>query len=114
MTQIVPVDVARFSLDLHRDLSVSLRARKPGPPERIDGATIGFVSVTGEAPHGGEVTTVRCECALAIQGRPKDGARSVLPQDLHTNFPAFDAPRPHPLPARGSKRSPPSNPPSTR
>jgi hypothetical protein len=47
MTKIVPVDVARFSFDLHRDLSVSLRARKPGPPERIDGATIGFVSVTG-------------------------------------------------------------------
>ena len=55
MTKIVPVDVTRFSLDLHRDLSVSLRARKPGPPERIDGATIGFVSVIGDAPHGGEV-----------------------------------------------------------
>jgi len=39
MTKMGPVDVARFSLDLHRDLSVSLRAREPGPPERIDGAT---------------------------------------------------------------------------
>jgi hypothetical protein len=55
MAKIVPVDVTRFSLDLHRDLSVSLRARKPGPPERIDGATIGFVSVTGDPPHDGEV-----------------------------------------------------------
>ena len=39
MTKMGPVDVARFSLDLHRDISVSLRAREPGPPERIDGAT---------------------------------------------------------------------------
>ena len=47
MDQIVPVDVTRFVLDLHRDFSVTPRATKPGPPQRIDGVTIGFVSVTG-------------------------------------------------------------------
>ena len=46
MDQIVPVDVTRFVLDLHRDFSVTPRASKPGPPQRIDGVTIGFVSVT--------------------------------------------------------------------
>jgi quercetin dioxygenase-like cupin family protein len=69
VTKIVPVDVARFSLDLHRDLSVSLRARKPGPPERIDGATIGFVSVTGDAPHGGEVHPDGDEILYVISGK---------------------------------------------
>jgi hypothetical protein len=64
-----PVDVARFSFDLHRDLSVSLRARKPGPPERIDGATIGFVSVTGDAPHGGEVHPDGDEILYVISGK---------------------------------------------
>ena len=43
MNQIVAVDVTRFALDLRRDLSVTPRAPKPGPPERIDGMTIGFV-----------------------------------------------------------------------
>ena len=69
MTKIVPVDVARFSLDLHRDLSVSLRARKPGPPERIDGATIGFVSVIGDAPHGVEVHPDGDEILYVISGK---------------------------------------------
>jgi len=55
MTMIAPIDVTRFVLDLHRDFSVTTRARKPGPPERIDAMTIGFVSVTGDAPHNGEV-----------------------------------------------------------
>jgi hypothetical protein len=36
MDQIVPIDVTRFVLDLHRDFSVTPRATKPGPPERID------------------------------------------------------------------------------
>jgi mannose-6-phosphate isomerase-like protein (cupin superfamily) len=69
MSKIVPVDVTRFSLDLHRDLSISLRARKPGPPERIDGATIGFVSVTGDPPHRGEVHPDGDEILYVISGR---------------------------------------------
>jgi mannose-6-phosphate isomerase-like protein (cupin superfamily) len=69
MNQIVAVDVTRFVLDLHRDLSVAPRAAKPGPPERIDGVTIGFVSVTRDAPHNGEVHPDGDEILFVISGR---------------------------------------------
>lgn len=54
MSKITEVDVTRFVLDIHRDLSVSPRLRKPGPPERIDGMTVGIEMVAQDAPHGGE------------------------------------------------------------
>jgi quercetin dioxygenase-like cupin family protein len=69
MTQIVPVDVTRFALDIHRDLSVSPRARKSGPPERIDGMTVGFVSVTRDAPHNGEVHPDGDEILYVLSGK---------------------------------------------
>jgi mannose-6-phosphate isomerase-like protein (cupin superfamily) len=69
MDQIVPVDVTRCVLDLRRDLSVTSRATKPGPPQRIDGVTIGFVSVTSDAPHNGEVHPDGDEILYVISGR---------------------------------------------
>jgi mannose-6-phosphate isomerase-like protein (cupin superfamily) len=69
MNQIVPVDVSRFVLDLRRDLSVMPRAAKPGPPERIDGMTIGVVSVTDNGPHNGEVHPDGDEILYVISGR---------------------------------------------
>jgi mannose-6-phosphate isomerase-like protein (cupin superfamily) len=69
MDQIVPVDVTRFVLDLRRDLSVTSRPTKPGPPERIDGVTIGFVWVTRDAPHKGEVHPDGDEILYVISGR---------------------------------------------
>jgi quercetin dioxygenase-like cupin family protein len=69
MDQIVPVDVTRFVLDLRRDLSVTSRATKRGPPDRIDGVTIGFVSVTKDAPHKGEVHPDGDEILYVISGR---------------------------------------------
>jgi mannose-6-phosphate isomerase-like protein (cupin superfamily) len=55
MGHIERIDVSRLLVDIHRDLSVSTRPRKPGPPERIDGMTLGIQTVTEDAPHGGEV-----------------------------------------------------------
>lgn len=69
MSQILPVDVSRFALDIHRDLSVSPRARKGGPPERIDGVTVGIVPVTGNSPHNGEVHPDGDEILYVISGR---------------------------------------------
>jgi mannose-6-phosphate isomerase-like protein (cupin superfamily) len=69
MDPIVPVDVTRFVLDLRRDLSVTPRAIKPGPPVRIDGVTIGFVLVTRDAPHKGEVHPDGDEILYVISGR---------------------------------------------
>ena len=69
MDQIEPIDVTRFLLDLRRDFSVTPRAKKPGPPERIDGVTIGFVSVTADAPHKGEMHPDGDEILYVISGR---------------------------------------------
>ncbi|MCB1623442.1 MAG: cupin domain-containing protein [Pseudomonadales bacterium] len=69
MDQIVPVDVTRSVLDLNRDLSVTPRVPRPGPPQRIDGMTIGFVSVTSDAPHNGEVHPDGDEILYVIAGR---------------------------------------------
>jgi hypothetical protein len=40
MRKITPVDVSRYSFDIHRNLSVTTRAQKAGPPERIDGMRV--------------------------------------------------------------------------
>jgi mannose-6-phosphate isomerase-like protein (cupin superfamily) len=69
MDQIVPVDVSRFVLDLRRDLSVTTRATKSGPPERVDGVTIGVVAVTRDPPHKGEVHPDGDEILYVISGR---------------------------------------------
>ena len=69
MSQIVPVDVTRFVLDLRPDFSVAPRATKPGPPQRIDGMTIGFVAVTSDAPHKGEVHPDGDEILYVVSGR---------------------------------------------
>jgi len=63
------VDVTRFVFDIHRDLSVSTRAKRPGPPERIDGVTVGVVSVTEDPPHGGEMHPDGDEILYVVSGR---------------------------------------------
>lgn len=69
MKKIVPVDASRCSFDIHRDLSVSARERKPGPPERMEGMTVGIVTMEGNAPHGGEVHPDGDEILYVIAGR---------------------------------------------
>ena len=48
------VDVGSHSLVIDHDLSISTLERKPGPPERLPGMTVGVVEVMADAPHGGE------------------------------------------------------------
>ena len=73
MTQPEPalerVDVAKCKFDIHRDLSVSVRPHKYGPPERIDGMTVGIISVTGDAPHNGEMHPNGDEILYVVSGR---------------------------------------------
>jgi mannose-6-phosphate isomerase-like protein (cupin superfamily) len=69
MTKIQRVDVSRFVLDIHRDLSISTRARKPGPPERIDGMTVGIQMITEDAPHNGEMHPDGDEILYIASGR---------------------------------------------
>ncbi len=69
MPKLERVDVTGHVFDIHRDLSVTARAPKPGPPERIDGMTVGIVAVTGDAPHNGEVHPDGDEILYVVLGR---------------------------------------------
>ena len=69
MSTIDPVNVAGHVFDIHPDLSVSTRARKAGLPERIEGMTLGIVTLTQDAPHGGEVHPDGDEILYVISGR---------------------------------------------
>ncbi len=69
MSGIVPVDVTECSLDILPDFSVEARARMPGPPVRVDGMTLGILTLTEDAPHGGEVHPDGDEILYVISGR---------------------------------------------
>ena len=69
MSRVTRVDPSRYSFELNRDLSVSTREREPGPPKRIDGMTIGVVTMEHDAPHGGEVHPDGDEILYVISGR---------------------------------------------
>jgi mannose-6-phosphate isomerase-like protein (cupin superfamily) len=63
------LDIAGLVFDIHRDLSVTTRRRKPGPPERIDGMTVGIELVSRDAPHDGEVHPDGDEILVVVSGR---------------------------------------------
>jgi quercetin dioxygenase-like cupin family protein len=71
MNKITLVDVSTHALNIHRDLSVSTNIRKPGPPRRIDGMTMGIVTLTSDTlpPHKGEVHPDGDEILYVISGR---------------------------------------------
>lgn len=69
MKTVIPVDVSKFSFDIKHDLSVSARECKPGPPARIDGMTVGIVTMEHDAPHGGEVHPDGDEILYVIFGK---------------------------------------------
>ena len=65
------VEMANSVLDIHRDLSIQERERKPGPPERIDGMTVGvvFMKVGDISPHNGEMHPDGDEILLVASGK---------------------------------------------
>ena len=69
MNRIVRVDPSRVVFDIHRDLSVTTRETRPGPPRRIDGMTVGIVTMVDDAPHGGEVHPDGDEILYVVSGR---------------------------------------------
>lgn len=71
MSNIIPVDIAKYSFDINKDLSASPREREPGPPVRIDGMTVGIVTMEHSAPHGGEVHPDGDEILYVIFGKIK-------------------------------------------
>jgi quercetin dioxygenase-like cupin family protein len=63
------IDPKRFVFDIHRDLSVVPREKKPGPPERIDGMTMGIEMIRQDPPHGGEIHPDGDEILYVASGR---------------------------------------------
>lgn len=68
MKKILAVDPSQYSFAIHRDLSVSVSKQQPGPPQRIDGMTLGIVTMEDDAPHGGEVHPDGDEIIYVISG----------------------------------------------
>ena len=69
MRTIKPVDPARFAFHLPPDRSIRPAEHKPGPPERIDGLSVGIVHMTRNPPHGGEMHPDGDELLYVISGR---------------------------------------------
>lgn len=69
MAKVIPVDPSQYLFDIDRNLAVSARQRKPGPPGRIDGMTVGIITIEGDAPHGGEMHPDGDEILYVISGQ---------------------------------------------
>jgi mannose-6-phosphate isomerase-like protein (cupin superfamily) len=69
MNRIVPVDASRYVFDIHRNLSVTTREHRPGPPVRIDGMTVGIVTIVDDPPHRGEIHPDGDEILYVVSGR---------------------------------------------
>lgn len=81
MAKLIAVDASEYSLDIRRDLSIHPRKRKPGPPQRINGMTVGILTLTEDAPHGGEMHPDGDEILHVISGRIRISCDSA-PDDL--------------------------------
>lgn len=68
MSKITKFDPAGLAIDIHRDLSVTTRETPAGPPQRMDGMTMGIVTMTQNAPHGGELHPDGDEIIYVISG----------------------------------------------
>ncbi|MEM7283260.1 MAG: cupin domain-containing protein [Pseudomonadota bacterium] len=71
MSKIIAVDPAKYGFSINRDLSVSQMEFKPGPPETVDGVSVGFVTMTESPPHGGERHPDGDEILYVISGKVK-------------------------------------------
>ncbi len=65
------IDTSRYVLDIHRDLSIRPRTRSVGRPERIDGMTVGVMTLSPDAParHRGEMHPDGDELLCVVSGR---------------------------------------------
>lgn len=83
--KITRVDPKEMTFLLHRDLSVTTRAHAPGPPKRIDGMTMGIITMSQNAPHNGELHPDGDEILYVISGGVQVRGESApdKPLELH-------------------------------
>lgn len=65
----VRFDPSTHTVGLSRDLKASLVPSQPDPPIPVSGATFGVVTMTENAPHGGEMHPDGDEVLYLISGR---------------------------------------------
>lgn len=82
MSKLIPVDVSKYSLDIQPDLSIKPRKMKPGPPERIDGMTVGILTLSEDAPHNGEMHPDGDELLHVISGKVRVSSDASPDEDL--------------------------------
>lgn len=82
MPGLIPVNAAEYSFDIYRDLSIKPRKRRPGPPERIDGMTVGIFTLTEDAPHNGEMHPDGDEILHVISGKVRVSCDSSPGDDI--------------------------------
>ena len=76
------VDTTEYSLDIYRDYSIQPRRHRLGPPERVDGLSVGFVRLTDDPPHNGEMHPDGDEILHVISGSIRISCDSVPGEDL--------------------------------
>lgn len=69
MPDVQQVAVNGVSFDVAADKSITARVSPPGPPQRVDGMTLGIVSMDQDAPHNGEMHPDGDELLYVISGR---------------------------------------------
>ncbi len=69
MEPVTTVSMADHSIDIARDFSITPTRHTPGPPNRMDGFTLGIVEMHEDAPHGGEIHPNGDEFLYVISGR---------------------------------------------
>ena len=69
MRKIALINASNYTLDISRHFEVSSRVKQPGPPQRIDGLSVGIVTMTADAPHGGEMHPDGDEILYLISGK---------------------------------------------
>ncbi len=82
MPKPIPVDVSEHALDIYKDFSIQPRRYQPGPPQRIDGMTVGILTLTSDAPHNGEMHPDGDEILHVISGKIRVMADSSPDEDL--------------------------------
>jgi mannose-6-phosphate isomerase-like protein (cupin superfamily) len=68
VNQDAPFDLSTVVVGLRRDGKAQLMPNVPGPPQRIDGFTVGAPVMTRPAPHNGEMHPDGDEVLLLISG----------------------------------------------
>ncbi len=69
MRRVTKVDAETNRFDISRDLTVTVRKAEPGPPKRIDGMTVGIITMDSDSPHGGEMHPDGDEILYVISGK---------------------------------------------